>query len=145
LTALAQKSPIVPLFGGLTSAIQPIYIDDMVEYLVRGVQKEVRGEFTVAGPETINLNDFIRKSLEIRGQKKLCVPVPYFLYRTAASLGDVFLPSAGWGKAQLKNIYNSRTYSIESTVKAFDHAPRGLDEGMRSWLGSPAAVNSKQI
>ncbi len=131
----AEKSCLAPLFGGLTCKIQPIYIDDMVEYLLRAVQKNIHGEFIIAGSETVTINDFIKKALEVRGLRKLVIPIPYFVYAVAAKLGDRFFKSACWGNAQLQNIYHGRTYSIEKTVKAFGYAPRGLNAGLKTWLG----------
>ena len=141
LMELAQKSCVVPLFGGLKSKIQPIYIDDIVEILIRAVQNNQQGQYVVAGPETINLNEFVERALKAQGLKRVLIPVPYFFYYLAALLGDSFLRSSGWGMTQLKNIYQSQTYSIEETIKAFDHKPRDLAAGFGSWFTSNAASN----
>lgn len=134
LVDLAQKSPFVPLFGGLTSQIQPLYVEDMVEYLIRAVQMDMRGEYIIAGPETINLNEFIKKAMKVLGLKKMTLPIPYLFYYLAAIVGDSILPAAGWGKNQLKNIYDSRTYSIEETVNTFGYTPKNLEAGLKAWL-----------
>ena len=36
LVSMARKSPVVPLFGGLQNRIQPVYVEDMVAYLLGG-------------------------------------------------------------------------------------------------------------
>ena len=137
LFSMAKNSAVVPLFGGLEKPIQPIYIDDMVEYLVRAVQNDLRGEYLIAGCETISINQFIKKALKAAHLEKTCITMPYFFYYLAAILGDLFFRSAGWGMTQLENIYDSRTYSIDETVRAFNYSPRSLEVGLAEWLGAP--------
>ena len=134
LLTIAQKMPVVPLFGGLKSLIQPIYIDDMTEYLVRGVQRNISGEFVVAGSDTLSINDFILKALAVRGIKKSILSVPRWAYAAAAFVADHVLRSSGWGSIQMKNIYNSKTYPINKTVEAFGFIPRALNAGLKEWL-----------
>lgn len=132
---MVSKSVVVPLFGGLQSKIQPVYVDDMVEYLLRAVKNKIDGEYTLAGVDTITMNDFLKKALSVGGFKKKFVSVPRSFYYLAAILGDAFCKNSGWGIAQFINIYYSRTYSIEKTTHAFDYSPRSLEEGLKAWLG----------
>ncbi len=135
LVELIEKSPIVPLFGGLKSQIQPIYIGDMVEYLLRALlRSNLRGVYLLAGPEKINLNDFVKKVCFVKNARRIFVPVPYALLKLSAGLADTLPPSLGWGTNQLRNLYESRTYSIEKTAKDFGHYPRGVEEGLRLWF-----------
>ncbi len=134
LVEIAEKSFLVPLFGNLTNQIQPLYIEDMIEYLCLAVQNQITGEYILAGPEKINLNDFIKKVCEIKQRRRVFLTIPYPVLRLTAALGDLFGPSFGWGLSPLKNIYGSRTYAIEQTVKAFGHSPCGVNEGLRRWF-----------
>ena len=136
LVHMGNHSCFVPLFGNLKSLIQPIYIDDMIEYLSRAVHNGLCGEYMIAGSDTINLNEFVKKALRIAHKKKVAVIMPHSFYYAAAVLGDILFKGKGWGRTQLKNIYSSRTYSIEKTVKDFDYAPRGVNAGLTAWLGA---------
>ena len=138
LITLAQKSPILPLFGGLTSKIQPLYIEDMVEYLIRALEKPLRGEYVLAGPETLSLNDFLKETCQIRKIKRLQCTFPRFIFRSAAAICDHLPRALGWGSNQFNNIYHSRTYSIEKTVREFGHSPRPVREGLKDWLDQGA-------
>lgn len=125
LIELIEKSPVIPLFLNLKCRIQPIYIDDTVEYLTQAIQQDIRGAYILAGPEKINLNDFIKKGCEIKRKRRLFIPLPpFFLTR-----------------AQRDNIYHSRTYAIEKTVADFGHSPIAVDEGLRLWFGSGLTAN----
>ena len=134
LIGIVQKSPVVPLFGGLECEIQPIYIADMVEYLIRALEKPLQGEYIIAGPETLPLNDFLKEVCRVRGEKRFQLMFPRFFFRMAAAVCDRLPASVGWGTNQFNNIYNSRTYSMEKTVKDFEYSPRSVREGLTEWF-----------
>lgn len=136
LIEAALKSPVIPLFGGLKGPIQPLHVDDMAEYLWRGVQTGVRGTYLVAGGEALGLTDFLKRACAARGARRLFVPIPYPVCRLSAMLGGLWGPKAAWGPAQFRNIYGGRAYSIEETVRAFNYRPRPLAEGLSRWLAS---------
>ena len=136
LVALAQKSPVVPLFGGLQGRIQPLYILDMVDYLIKALERPLTGEYMLAGPETLSLNDFIRQACEFGPKQKPQIVLPRIFFKLAALACAPLPASIGWGPNQYKNIYYSRTYSIEKTVKDFGLAPRPVREGLTQWLSA---------
>ncbi len=134
LIEMLERSPIVPLFGGLKARIQPVSIEDMVEYLVRALRSELKGAYVIAGPEAIGLNDFLKAVARARKKRRLFIPVPYALFKVSALLCQTLPRRAGWGMAQLNNIYGSRTYPIERTVRDFGHSPRPVEAGLAEWL-----------
>lgn len=134
LIELTEKSPLIPLFGGLTSKIQPLYVNDMAEYLIKAIEKPLQSEYLLAGPDKISLNEFLREVCRIREKKRLMCPVPYPIFKLAALICDKLPPSIGWGTNQLNNIYKSRTYSIENTVRDFGTAPRNVEKGLADWF-----------
>lgn len=141
LIELAKKSPVIPLFGGLTSEIQPLYIDDMTEYLVRALENPPpRGEYLLAGPDKISLNDFLKEACLIQEKKRLLWTVPYPLFKFSAIVCDKLPRSIGWGTSQLNNIYKSRTYSIENTVRDFGVVPRSVGEGLSQWFDADKSL-----
>jgi len=133
LVSLVKKYPILPLFGGLKSRVQPLWVEDMAEYLVRALGSDLGGTYLLAGPDEIDLNGFLRKVSTLLGKKRLFLPIPYPFLLFGAVLGDL-IPSIGWGRPQLRNIYFSRTYSIKDTIDAFRWKPIGLEEGLKKWL-----------
>lgn len=135
LVELANNSAVVPLFGGLKSQIQPIFIEDMVQYLTLSLQNDLRGAYVLAGPEKMNLNDFVRKVCELKKIKRFFLPVPHPLLKLLAVACDSLAPSSGWGMNPLNNIYKSRTYPIDKTVQDFKYSPRGITEGLNQWFG----------
>ena len=136
LIELTEKSPLVPLFGGLQCQIQPIYIADMVEYLIRALEKPLQGEYIIAGSETLSLNAFLKEVCRVRRKKNLQLMFPRLFFRLAAAICDQLPASVGWGSNQFNNIYNSRTYSIEKTIRDFEYSPRSVREGLTQWFSA---------
>ena len=134
LVNTATRGPIVPLFGKLESKIQPIFVDDLVEVLVHAVDKLLQGTFTVAGCDTLSLNDFLKEVCRAKREKKIFVTVPFPLIKLLSLLGKVVGPRFGWGPDQMQNVYHSKTYSIDSAVEAFGYKPRPLREGLNQWF-----------
>ena len=140
LVDLFGRLPVVPLFGGLESKIQPLYIEDMLQYLLKAIEKNLQGEYILAGPETVSMNDFLKEACRLRGKKAPYFEFPRFLYALLARICDHLPRSIGWGTSQFDNIYKSRTYSIEKTVRDFDYTPRPLHEGLMSWLSADKSL-----
>jgi nucleoside-diphosphate-sugar epimerase len=134
LVNLVLKNRVVPLFGGLKAKTQPIFIDDVFEYFVRAVERGICGEYLLAGRQMITLNAFMKKVCEIKKIRRFFIPIPRSFFYSLALAGDLFMPSLGWGKNQFNNIYSSRTYSIDETVKAFSYEPRSLESAFGQWL-----------
>ena len=117
-----MRLPLFPLFGGLQSEMQPIYVDDMTEYLIRALRSDIQGEYLISGRDKINLNEFLKKSLAFKKKRRVFLKVPSFITHIAL------------GTARFNNIYHSRTYSIEKTITDFQYTPRPLEAGLRAWL-----------
>ena len=107
----------------------------MTEYLIRALRIDIQGEYVIAGRDKTDLNHLIKQICVLQGKKRIFIPIPYWLLSGSAKFCGNF-SSLGWGQAQLRNIYHSRTYSMEKTIRDFQFAPRSLEEGMRAWLKS---------
>ncbi len=73
------KAPIAPIFGDGMTRIQPVYIDDLAECILRVVEnREFRGQtVTVGGPEVLSLEEFIRMLHgQVRGGRFRAVHLP---------------------------------------------------------------------
>ncbi len=130
-----RRLPVFPLFGGLKARVQPIYIDDFVPMAVTALRRRVTGTFTIAGSEAADLNTLARKIAASRGWRRLFIPIPQFVWRTAAAVfGRV--PGAGWGPAQYANIYDAVTRDPEPAIRAFGIRPRSIDQAFKDWAAA---------
>ena len=70
------NNKIVPLVGGGRQRIQTIALDDLCRIIEIGVNKNIVGNFTIAHPSIITMNELYRKIARCIGVKPLFIPVP---------------------------------------------------------------------
>lgn len=93
--ALARVSPILPLFGGGKTRLQPVYVGDVG----RAVANAVEGQgvpglvYELGGPEVLTLRTILDKTLEWSGRQRAYLPVPFWLAKLLALI-TLPLPSA---------------------------------------------------
>ena len=86
---LLKLSPIIPLFGGGKNKFQPVYVNDLVEGIIKifSNDKHKSKTFEFGGPDIMTMQDvyqFISNKLNI---KRLLIPTPIF----AASIMAQFI------------------------------------------------------
>lgn len=77
---LAEKLPFMITPRWVQVECQPIAIRNVITYLLEcvGVDQCLGTEFDVGGPEVMKYGDLISRYAEIRGLKRLMIPVPFF-------------------------------------------------------------------
>ena len=113
--------------------IQPLYIEDMVRYLLAALQKDVTGTYVLAGPEAVSINDFIKMACTAHQKNRLFFTVPRAVLSLMASVGDAIGPSFGWGRAQFNNLYFSRTYPMNESEYVFGFSTQPLKTSLAKW------------
>jgi uncharacterized protein YbjT (DUF2867 family) len=90
--ALARLAPALPLIGGGTTKMQPVYVGDVATAIVDAVDGKARAGATyeLGGPEVLTFREIIEAILEITDRKRALVPLPFGL----AKLQAVFLQFA---------------------------------------------------
>ncbi len=136
LVELSLRLSFQPFLGSLQSTIQPVYIDDLVEIIIRGTRFRTQGTYVIANDERISMNDFVANALARLGCPKRKIAVPYGALRFLAAFCDRFCPGAGWGSAQMDNIYRSQTHPAGLVERVFNYRPRSISEGLDCWAGS---------
>ena len=88
LLAVIQNFPVVPILGHGRQRMQPVYIDDVVECIVRCFEsQETLGRtYNLVGDEPISMNEFVDLVAEVMKVKRIKVHVPFFLARISARL-----------------------------------------------------------
>ncbi len=85
--SMARLGPILPLVGASTK-FQPVYVDDVAQAAVLGIQGEARGTYELGGPEVGTLRDFVDQMLAVIHRRRLVVNMPFWKARMIAWLLD---------------------------------------------------------
>jgi len=78
--ALATVMPALPLIGGGHTKLQPVFVADVAEAVVRSLSEEAQGKILeLGGPHEVTLRDIMHYVCAVTGRARLLVPLPFFL------------------------------------------------------------------
>ena len=99
---LARLAPVTPIAGDGTRRLQPIWADDLAEYVARSLElPEALGRtFELGGPEAVTWNEFWERLKRVLGIRRPSLHVPVGLLRVQATLTER-LPGAPVTRDQL--------------------------------------------
>jgi NADH dehydrogenase len=94
LADIARLLPVVPLIGGGRARLQPVYVEDVAEGIVRMLaDRESAGRtYELAGPGVYTLRELVGFALRLIDKRRLLVPVPFAVAEIQARLFEL-LPS----------------------------------------------------
>jgi NADH dehydrogenase len=94
LADIVRLLPVVPLIGGGRTRLQPVYVEDVAEGIVRMLaDRGTAGQtYELAGPGIYTLRELVGFALRLMDKRRLLVPVPFAVAEIQARLFE-FLPS----------------------------------------------------
>ena len=100
---MAMLAPALPLIGGGTSLMQPVYVGDVADAVLATLTtEEARGQiYQLGGPQTYSFAELMRFTLECVGRRRLLLPVPYSVASLPAAFAGL-LPNPPLTLDQLK-------------------------------------------
>ncbi len=133
---LARLSPVTPIVGAGTQRIQPIWIDDLVEHLVRAVDEPAAAgrTFELGGPDALDWNGFWGQLKRALGIRRPSLHVPMRLMRLQAPLLER-LPNPPVTRNELLMLEaGDNTADVRPAVETFGIPLLPLDEQLRRAL-----------
>jgi NADH dehydrogenase len=102
LADIARLFPVVPLIGGGRTRLQPVYVEDVAEAIVRILADRGTAGRTceLAGPGVYTLRELVSFVQRLIGRPPLVVPVPFAVAEVLAQLFDL-LPNPPLTTSQL--------------------------------------------
>ena len=92
---LAKVSPFLPLIGGGTTRLQPVYVGDVAQAVADAVEGKTKpgAIYELGGPEILTMREIMEFILEVTERKRLLLPLPFGLAKLQAALLQ-FAPGA---------------------------------------------------
>lgn len=85
--SMTRLGPVLPVVGAGTR-FQPVYVDDVAQAAVMGVEgKAVPGTYELGGPEVATFRDLMAEMLKVIRRRRLILNIPFVL---ASVLGAAF-------------------------------------------------------
>ncbi len=78
---MARFSPALPLIGGGTTRLQPVFVGDVAEAVARSVDGLVKGGrvYELGGPNVMTFRQAMQQMLDVIGRNRLLLTVPWWL------------------------------------------------------------------
>lgn len=127
---ICKNNSFIILPGNGKSLMQPIYTEDIAQYIFNGIKKNSKGTYILAGKSKISMNNFIDILGNILDKKIIKIHIPLFLVYPFVKLNEILLrnPLIRW--SQIKNLNTNRTYDIEDIIKELKHTPLDIEKGL---------------
>jgi len=128
-----RYSPVVTVIGSGLQRIQPIWVEDVAEYLARSVDlpQAANRTFEIGGPDVVTWNELYGKIAKVLGKRRKLVHVPASVARAGAQLTE-WIPGAPLTTDQVAMIEaGDNTVSGSDAVDAFQLPLVSLDEQIR--------------
>ena len=91
---LLQRLPIYPMFGNGVTRLQPAYVEDVAEAIVRAAQRTETNAITFecCGPRIYTYEQLLRTIAREAGLKRILIPVPFAAWQALAWIAEM-MPS----------------------------------------------------
>jgi len=139
LADLVRMLPVVPIIGGGRTRLQPVYVEDVAQAIVRLLAdpETASRTYELAGPGVYTLRELVGFVLRIMNKHRLLVPVPFTVAEIQARLFE-FLPSPPLttGQVDLLRLDNLASGALPG-FRELDIQPKALEEIVPTYIGRP--------
>src|SRR5688572_1670744 len=137
LADIVRLLPVVPLIGGGRTRLQPVYVEDVAEGIVRMLaDRGTAGQtYELAGPGVYTLRELVGFALRLMDKRRLLVPVPFAVAETQARLFE-FLPSPPLttGQVDLLRADNLASGALPG-FRDLDIRPKPIEDIVPTYIG----------
>jgi len=85
-----RLSPVTPVFGPGLQRSQPIWVEDVAEYLAHAVDRPdaANRTFELGGPDTVDWNELYERIAKILGKRRAKLHIPWGVARFGAGIAE---------------------------------------------------------
>lgn len=129
-----KKYPIVPIVGHGKTLMQPVYVEDVVDAIIKCLNnsKVIGKVYDLGGPKAITMNElFDAISLRVSGRKKLKLHLPLGLIYRLNNFMHPFNKKKRMTKEGIQTFYKDSNVDISAAINDFGFNPVDLEEGLK--------------
>jgi uncharacterized protein YbjT (DUF2867 family) len=138
--SLARFLPALPLIGGGQTKFQPVFVGDVAEAVVRGVDGTLKpgAVYELGGPEVVTFEQILRYILTTIRRKRLLIPMPWPVARLQAGVLEL-LPKPLLTRDQVTllerdNVVSPEAIKDERTLDGMGIAPASIAAVVPAYL-----------
>lgn len=133
LRSLVNKLPVMVTPRWVGTAAQPIAIDDVIAYLIHGLDIEHEGSavFEIGGPRRVTYGELMREYARQAGVRRVMIPVPFLNPRLSSLwLGLVTPVYARVGRKLVTSLRNETVVRDTAALERFPVRPLDVGEAV---------------
>ncbi len=133
IRALVNKLPVMVTPRWVSTAAQPIAIEDVIAYLIEALDLEIEGSavFEIGGSDQVSYGKIMREYAAQRGLRRVMIPVPVLSPRLSSLwLGLVTPLFARVGSKLIDGVRNPTVVTDDSALRTFSVRPRGVRDAI---------------
>ncbi|MGC6472212.1 MAG: NAD-dependent epimerase/dehydratase family protein [Parvibaculales bacterium] len=136
ITAIIRRTRILPIPGGQSVKLQPLYVADLSQAILSLLNgKGKNGKvYLISGPKQEKLFYMVQEIQKQLGKRCLNIPFPLFLLRWPISMLNAMLPFLKLPVQQVRDLHDHPMYSISDASRDLDFQPRTFREGLQDYL-----------
>lgn len=137
IAMILRTNPFVFLMPGQGEVVlHPIYIDDLVEALVRSLEliDIVDSTVDIGGPEYITVEDLINTVMRVSGTHRLILPVPPYMMRWLTAIYSRVLRRSLLTAQWLDILATNRTAPLGNAFNYFGIHPRRFEDTLLTYM-----------
>jgi uncharacterized protein YbjT (DUF2867 family) len=135
LLAMLRRTPVFPMFGSGATRLQPVYVEDVAEAVVRILQAPAASRlYELAGPRVYAYQELLRTIAASAGTRPLLVPFPFSLWHLIGYVSEV-LPYPPITRNQVELMEQDNV--AEPTAPGFEAlqiSPRALENILSEYV-----------
>lgn len=137
IRALVERLPAMIMPRWVNVIAQPIAINDVLSYLVAGLDVPLEGNrtFEIGGTDRVSYGGIMREYARQRGLKRLMIPVPVLTPKLSSLwLGLVTPLYARIGRILVDSMRHETVVRDDSALRLFDIRPMGIRDAISAAL-----------
>jgi uncharacterized protein YbjT (DUF2867 family) len=136
VVGLLRRLPVYPMFGRGLTRLQPAYVEDVAEAVVRALQPDQTPALTfeLGGPRVYTYEQFLRTVAREAKLSPILIPVPFAAWHALARMAEI-LPSPPIGRNQVELMQIDTIASPQMPgFDALGISPHSLEEILQQML-----------
>ena len=146
LIGAVKRWPAIPVPGGQTVSLQPLYVDDLCAAICHAAfMTNITGSLVVAGPRQEKLWDMLRIIQHALSRHQPLVPVSLGALQVISSILVQIAPWLPLPMQQINTLHNHPPWSSEQARDALGFSPRFFVDGIAQYLKAQQAGGSPSL
>lgn len=136
LRDLIKISPVIPIPGDGKSKLQPIYINDWTNCMLKVLASpdSFKGIFEIGGPQQLTYNEIVKDLADVMKSKKTITHIPMGLMKFGALIAEKTIPFLPVSSEQLRLLETDNICDSHSVEKNFGFKPIKYKDALKEFI-----------